>query len=528
MTVLPSFHILLVGLLWLNRTGAFLVDPRVPHPLVVIPADASGGRTFTKRYVHATVIAPFSTLPSSAMGGESYDGDTLKLDPIETRGETSVMTKKENTLQNLCRSLGGSPADLLCFQSTAEDGVRGVYLTSPVEKGGEILKLPLESCLQDASPPSWMTWDTVHQEEEEEEDTHDESFMYHSADWATRLAACLLDLQLTTPTHSPVDGGKALWLSLLPDAEYLRASLPVHWPEETVESARSTSLELAVDSAYFGRAEAVEELVHALKMNSGLVSHLDDDDEAIRRLCHNALDVVQTRSCRVTRPGTSDDNNNNNNDNEEVPLRVLAPVFDFINHGSIKVGGDSGANAQFQREGDELVVRALADLRAGEEVLIDYGDSARPAWRCLLSYGFVPQYTPIPGPHEDATVDSEDEDNEAEVFMDGTRYIVGPSQVPLDMVVAAFESDNPTGDAEDANEVSLTPDVALKLANRISDVAFHLLLEQEREMHDDDPVVRATPFDIISNREAAALRWSQHRVLLACALGLREFAAEHR
>jgi SET domain len=523
MTVVPSFRLLLVGIL-LDPTAAFLVDPRSMlggnHQCSLVPDATISSRTATKRHVHATVIAPCSTLPTSVMG-EYYDGDTIKLDHIHPERKQSTPTKNEeeddDILENLCGLLGGSPIDLLQFQSTAEDGVRGVYLTYPVENNGEILRLPLESCLQDASPPSWMTWDNVN--EEEEEDNHDSS-TYHSVDWATRLAACLLNLQLTTVQSA--EDGRSLWLSLLPDAEYLRASLPVHWPEETVESARSTSLELAVDSAYFGRAEAVEDLVQALKLNSGLVSELDD--EAIRRLCHNALDVVQTRSCRVT----GADNDDNNNNDGKAPMRVLAPIFDFINHGSIKVRGETGANAQFQREGDDLVVRALADLRAGEEVLIDYGDSARPAWRCLLSYGFVPQYSPIPGPHEDATVDSADEDNEAEVFMDGTRYIVGPSQVPFDMVVAAFESDNPIGGVDDGDEVSLTPRVALKLANRISDVSYHLLLEQERDMHDDDDATRATPFDNISNREAAALRWSQHRVLLACALGLREFAAENR
>ena len=37
-------------------------------------------------------------------------------------------------------------------------------------------------------------------------------------------------------------------------------------------------------------------------------------------------------------------------------------------------------------------VRATCDIAEGEEVLIDYGDSARTAWRCLTSYGFVPEY----------------------------------------------------------------------------------------------------------------------------------------
>jgi len=520
----PHLSLLLVSL-FLYRSDAFL------GPLVgSSPQSTSPTTTTTRKYVHATIIAPFATQPPFDMS--EYRGDIISSSigsvriSLESQQEKLTRTtpptsddkvedNDEDCLEKLCQLLGGTPTDLLRFQSTSEDGVRGVYLKNDVKKDQVILRLPLSSCLQDSSPPSWMTW------KEGDEDDNDG---YHSSDWATRLAASLLDLQLTT---SGKEEGQTLWLSLLPDAEHLRASLPVHWPEETVEGARSTSLELAVDSAYFGRAEAVEDLLSALRSNSGLVD--DFDDMRIRRLCHNALDIIQTRSCRLNSMIHSDDDGD-----ESPPLRVLAPVFDFINHGSIKVRGDTGANAQFQREGDYLVVRAVKDVNANEEVLIDYGESARPAWRCLLSYGFVPQYTPIPGPHEDATVDSEDEDNEAEVFMDGTRYIVGPSQIPCDMVTSAFESDHPTpnevvdDDDEDDDVVSLTPEVALKLAKRISDVAFYLLLEQEQQdMYDDDPAKSATPFDIISNREAAALRWSQHRVLLACALGLQEYAAEN-
>jgi SET domain len=482
MTALYRLALLPLGLL-LHQIVAFTV-----------PASPFWRRPSTENNVHATVVAPFPT--RSLWDSSENEGDAAKGLVPESMGqehEPEIFSTGDGKLEHLCKLLGGSPAGLLRFKSTS-DGVRGVYLTRPVKKDEIVLRLPLESCLQDASAPAWITWENGNDEVEPSS--------YNPGDWATRLAACLLNQQLTRN----VGEGWALWLSFLPDPEYLRASLPVHWSEKTVESARSTSLELAVDSAYFGRAEAVEDLMYALKLNSGLVCDLDDNE--IRRLCHNALDVVQTRSCRLTQD--SDD---------RVPMRVLAPVFDFINHGSIKVGGDSGANTQFQREGDHLVVRATHDLRADEEILIDYGASARPAWRCLLSYGFVPQYTPIPGPHEDATVDSEDEDNEAEVFMDGTRYIVGPSQVPLDMVAAVFENDRATGDEDDEAVVSLTPEVASKLAKRISDVAYYLLLDEEDESS------YATPFDVISIKQAAALRWSQHRVLLACALGLRELAA---
>lgn len=484
-----------------------LLGPGAPDHIFAPRSHGSGirsGQGLTVTSAHATVVAPFTVQPS--VPETTFRAADPSADNHERERETT--SEEDETLQELMRLLGASPTDLLRFQYTS-DGVRGVYLKSSVRRDDILLKIPLESCLQDASPPSWLS--------SSRDEEGDEPSAYNcSGEWATRLAASLLHLQL-----SPCSEGKSMWLSLLPDPDYLRASLPVHWPEETVENARSTSLELAVDSAYFGRAEAVEELVCALKLSSGLVDGRGDDE--IRRLCNDALDVVQTRTCRLTMT------TNNDSEPNEEPLRVLAPVFDFINHGSIKVRGDYGANSQFQLEDDCLVVRAVKDLDAGEEVLIDYGESARPAWRCLLSYGFIPQYNRIPGPHEDAPTESEDEDNEAEVYMDGTRYIVGPSQVPFDMVAAAYESDHPLADDDDEPVVSLTSEVAIKLANRISEVAYYLLLEKERDMFDDDSsVTTATTFDVISSKEAAALRWSQHRVLMACALGLREFAAENQ
>jgi hypothetical protein len=147
----------------------------------------------------------------------------------------------------------------------------------------------------------------------------------------------------------------------------------------------------------------------------------------------------------------------------------------------------------------------------------------------LLSYGFVPQYNRIPGPGESTADDDDDDENEAEVYIDGVRYEVGASSVPVEMVAAAsalgYMPDFRESEPEQP-EISLTPEIALRLARRISDVAYQMLLEPERDMYDDHPAAVPTPFQVISNRLAASLRWSQHRVLLTCALGLGQFAAD--
>ncbi|MDV2687365.1 hypothetical protein RYX56_23750, partial [Alkalihalophilus lindianensis] len=79
-----------------------------------------------------------------------------------------------------------------------------------------------------------------------------------------------------------------------------------------------------------------------------------------------------------------------------------------------------------------LVVRARRDIKADQEVLIDYGDSARPAWRCLSSYGFVPNYRVS----SDEYFEGEDE-CVAEVYFNGKRYEVSTDTIPTDLVEAA-------------------------------------------------------------------------------------------
>lgn len=72
----------------------------------------------------------------------------------------------------------------------------------------------------------------------------------------------------------------------------------------------------------------------------------------------------------------------------------------------------------------------------------------------------------------------------------------------------------------------LTPDVAIPIAKRLSEVAFQLILEpgvQEEEEYDDETL---SVEDVLGAKLAASLRWSQFEVLLSCAAALREYASE--
>jgi hypothetical protein len=196
-------------------------------------------------------------------------------------------------------------------------------------------------------------------------------------------------------------------------------------------------------------------------------------------------------------------------------LRLLAPIFDFINHASSKTTGRFMANAEFLLEGEslgdihdaKLVVRAIKDLMSDEEVLIDYGDSARPAWKCLNSYGFIPLYEPKNDVSEDGFVE-----NVAELWMNGLRFEVDPHSIPFDLVEVGKEQamlDGELAIETDINDETLSPAAVKAIAKRSSEAALHLLLVPDVSDKDDSPEYRH------SAQLAVALRRAQYNVLEA-------------
>jgi hypothetical protein len=440
-------------------------------------------------------------------------------------------------LDDLCDLLDIEPQGTIRLDdessaSSEHDSVRGVYLNHAVAAGNIILSVPLHKCLRDDEPPSWL---------QQQDMTSEDDSMYYPSEWATRLAASLLDRQQQARsgnTEAMIEAyhkGTYLWLSLLPDADCLRASLPVHWSEETLQDARCPALDLAVDSAYFARAEALADLEAAYD-NIDMNTDDENNDCGIdrkdwRRLCENALDVVQTRSCRVVY------------ERDGAPLRLLAPIFDLINHGGMAL-----TNAEFRLEEAEeqdsndnggasgttrLVVRATRDLDANEQVLIDYGGSARPAWTCLASYGFVPP------PFQQGGNDEDDDEHVAEVVIGGVRYEVTPSSIPEGMIAFMTASTGTMTISDltemDASEiqaavgVNLTPDIAIALAQHMSDLAATLeVVETEESSEQDDGIKNElslrSPEEIVSSKLASSLRLNQYSILMACSSGLREWA----
>jgi hypothetical protein len=208
---------------------------------------------------------------------------------------------------------------------------------------------------------------------------------------------------------------------------------------------------------------------------------------------------------------------------EADQIRVMAPIFDFINH-----GGPNAANAYFELQEaqhevslphDALVVKASRDIARDDQLLIDYGAaSTSPSWKCLFSYGFVPHH------------DQSSFNDEAEVYVSGVRYEVSAETIPVELVLNARPTEELSFEQEDLAEnissknLELSPELATRLANRITVAAYNLILDVDddfdEDSDDDDPSL------ILAEELAARLRWSQHRVLLACADGLTSFAGQ--
>lgn len=517
---------------------------------------------FAGKFVKAafTVAAPGTAQQASPGGASSSPiiGTTASSDIISP-GDVSSFC-----LERMCKLFKAEPVDNI-YLSTG--GERGVCLNRSVRAGDAILSIPISSCFRDDEPPRWYERTAASSSAADEIDGGENDITnyerYNPSAWAARLAASVLDMELNnggaeeevadTAINHDLKLGREIWQSMLPDKDILHASLPVHWGEEVLATSKCTALEMAVDSAYFARASAVADLSGELKqakmdskdddgdatgVDTGTTEETlqrtrDDDDELdivkdMQRICHDALDLVQTRACRVER--TCDDGVQ-----WGPPLRILAPIFDFINHGSSRTtGGEGSANASFGIENKlmcnmqdaKLVVRARRDIVEGEEVLIDYGDSATPAWRCLTSYGFVPEYDP-----NAQVVDEEHVENVAELWMNGLRFEVDTQSVPFDLVeVAATQAmledsseddDCNTSNGGEEDGGTLTPFVARAIAKRAVDAAFNLITEPE--MVDSEQVWDSPEF-VQSMSLAALLRWSQHKVLLAFAENLTEFS----
>ena len=189
----------------------------------------------------------------------------------DSEQELSGQKIDHESLESLCTLLQAKPAGLLYLAT--EDGERGVYVNEAVGEDDVIIRIPLSSCIRDDCPPEWYQ-EAIQQNVRDDGDVdnvEDNPHHYNPSQWATRLAASLLSAQMnlsddeSSAMVSPIKEGQRTWLSMMPDERNLHASLPIHWSENIVSSAKCTALELSIDASFFARAEAIADLKAALK-----------------------------------------------------------------------------------------------------------------------------------------------------------------------------------------------------------------------------------------------------------------------
>lgn len=514
---------------------------------------------FITSVARAAVTAAFAVSSSSSSSLRRPQSRTSNLETPSLLTFSSTVVD----LAEMCRvfgivgprgSLESSINSCLCLTiSSSNDSRRGLYYFGlpTIQQGDVILSIPLTSCLRDDNPPSWY-YGTANYDADRFDDIIEEEEDSSTA-WFTRLGAQVLDILIDpSATTSPSSCCWEMWHNSLPNSNILRSTLPVHWSSTAIAHTQCTDIDIMVDAQYFVREAAISRLIKK-RYNPAVTAEEEEDDDGVikqqqllTRKCHDALDIVQTRSCRVERKlfGGGDDGDDDDNVPPRVwgpPIRIIAPVFDFINHG----GSGSGSNACFGVEDNIngnnnnnnillddssrwLVVRATRTINKGDEILIDYGDSARPQWKCLTSYGFVPSST-VNYKEEEV---NDNTDNEAELWMHGRQFMVNALSVPYELVEVAtaqavlddeinvLDDNNKINSNYDDDEVSLAPSILLAIAKRAKETAYNLILESTTEITNDDnqeKVVWDTPDFIRAMSLASELRWSQHVVLLAFA-----------
>jgi len=378
---------------------------------------------------------------------------------IPRGGETTEST----SLANLCGLVGADPCDLLHLRVN-EQGVRGIYASSNFQNNQILLRVPLEACLRDDQPPKWLS-----SKDDSNKDPTGETFVSVEP-WVTTLAANLLDLRFFQASS---DATKQ-WLNLLP--KNLREVLPIYWKEEWLKKCGSQQLCMAVDAAQHARSNLVDTILESLPKSDSSKCHISRSD------VEEAVDLVQTRSVRA-------ESSTNQN------IRLLVPIVDMINH-------DPEPNARFVLQDGYVLVLATQNIAANSEVLIDYGASTRPAWRCLFSYGFVPNGDDIY------------ETDLAEIPLEpGDRVMeVGPTELPSELVyyeASRLKKIGPDGAFE--FDASIGQSIVDRLVSKAQTLASEIGDE------DDETVV----YKLIRD-----LKESNRRTLLVCAGGLREFLEE--
>merc|ERR1712150_9838 len=140
-----------------------------------------------------------------------------------------------------------------------------------------------------------------------------------------------------------------------------------------------------------------------------------------------------------------------------------------------------------------LTIKSYRPLMAGEQVLLDYGSSARPSWQCLLSYGFVPNlYGPV------------DENEKVEINVDGEYFEVTARTIPYFLVAHLARTRG--GENLDNWDPVVAPPMAMDIIDILDNAAY--------ELGKNVIPARSRRSSNYAAQSIADLRYSQQRILL--------------
>ena len=313
---------------------------------------------------------------STSVNCDSYDNDNISITndniDIEIKNDSDRMlfekvtndihSSQHNNDSSNTSSITRSDINVnLNYFGVDDDKRRGLGASKSMVAGEEILKIPISSCI--------LPIDT-------DDDDDGDGYTYaNEEDEEVLLAVSFIHSLKNKKNYNN-------WRLMLPSTKEFQSCLPIYWSDDKINMLLSYTgydhglLNQTVSLLRIRRVKNIKSIIDITNCSTEEASY--------------ALDIIQTRSCRVSEDIDDYD------DDDDDSIQILTPIFDLLNHDNDpnKVNAYYNLGSTYT-DGYTFIVRALRTIRKDEEIIINYGSSTNQPWQCLLHYGFVPSTTAI-------------------------------------------------------------------------------------------------------------------------------------
>jgi hypothetical protein len=347
-TVVVTVAVVVIMMLVGNTVSAFL-----PLGNTMQPLQLSFVRSFNEHILPAQPALPFILFSQKSSTSSDDDDDVYyQVDPMS---DDFLVWLKER----------GCEAD----EGVVEIGIsaatqrRGLYATRDITKGDYVFAIPFDSALII---------------EEEESSDAERGYKF-------------LQLKTELQSSSTFERDWRPYFDILPTLSNNCSPTPDFWSQKDIQKLEMPPMmemvlerKQSIETLAREKGISLEELQFATWLvNSRGITLVDNqdneeiDDEMMSEYLHQDED--------------------DENDNLVATTCVMIPLLDMINHSSkdcntyLSVLGDDGED-----DDGELFYAVVArrDIKAGEELLISYGNQEDTSLELLLHYGFVPDDNP--------------------------------------------------------------------------------------------------------------------------------------